>query len=374
MESDTVLLHRSINLYGTAIMTRKSVDLALQGGGSHGALTWGVLDRLLEDERIHIACVSGTSAGAMNAVVLADGLERGGVEGAREALDDFWKSVSESARWSPLQPSPVDRLLENFSLDHSPVYLWFEQLTRVFSPYEWNPLDINPLRDLLANCVDFDRVNRCQSVRLYVTATNVRTGRARVFAQPELSVDSLMASACLPLIFKAVEIDSEAYWDGGFIGNPALYPLVENPQARDIVIVQINPLERDELPTTGRAIINRLNEITFNAALLKELRAIHLLQEVILAEDLESERYRASYLHLIHVHEELQNLDASSKLNADWSFFRHLKELGRGWADRFLEAHFDDLGNRSTLNLDSLFSDSFTPPHCSHGPAALKSA
>ncbi|WP_157019360.1 patatin-like phospholipase family protein [Mesorhizobium xinjiangense] len=342
--------------------TPKSIDLALQGGGSHGALTWGVLDRLLEDSRIRVCSISGTSAGAMNAVVVADGLDKGGADGGRAALERFWKAVSDAARWSPLQPTMWDRMFSNFSLDHSPAYLWFEQLTRQFSPYELNPFDINPLRDLLAATIDFEAVNRCTGLRVFVTATNVRTGRAKLFTQPGLSVDTVMASACLPFMFKAVEIDGEAYWDGGYIGNPALYPLVDDRATRDIVIVQINPLVREELPTTGRAIINRLNEVTFNSALLKELRSIHLLHELIDAEGLESERYRDSYLHLIHAHEEIQHLKASSKLTAEWTYLLYLKERGRNWAERFLDRHFDDLGVRSTLDLGQLFSDSFKLP------------
>jgi NTE family protein len=350
-------------------VTQKCIDLALQGGGSHGALTWGVLDRLLEDDRIRICSISGTSAGAMNAVVLANGLEKGGAEGGRDALAAFWKAVADAARWSPLQRTIWDRMFNNFSLDYSPAYLWFEQFTRQFSPYELNPFDINPLRDLIAGTVDFDAVNRCSRLKVFATATNVRTGRARVFTQPELSVDTVMASACLPFMFKAVEIDGEAYWDGGYIGNPALYPLVDDRATRDIVIVQINPLVREELPTTGRAIINRLNEVTFNAALLKELRSIHLLHELIEVEGLESERYRDSYLHLIHAHEEIRHLSASSKFTAEWSYLLYLKERGRDWADRFLNQHFDDLGVRSTLDLNQLFSDSFRLPQFDDAPA-----
>jgi NTE family protein len=340
----------------------KIVDLALQGGGAHGALTWGVLDRLLADPRLEIASVSGTSAGAMNAVVMADGIQRAGREGAREALHDFWKAVSDAARFSPIQRSLWDRLSGRFSLDHNPAYLFFEQLTRQFSPYELNPLDINPLRDLLARTIDFDRVNRCDALRVHVTATNVRTGRGRTFTQPELSVDAVMASACLPFLFKAVEIDGEAYWDGGYIGNPALWPLVEDTATRDLIVVQINPLVREKLPRSGREIVNRINEITFNASLIKELRSIELLHRLIEAEGLESERYRDMYVHLIHAHEELKDLDASSKLNAEWGYLTHLKERGRRWAEAFLERHFDDIGRRSTFDLASLFSDSFRPP------------
>ncbi len=343
--------------------SKKTVDLALQGGGAHGALTWGVLDRLLADERIEIATISGTSAGAMNAVVMAEGLDRGGRRGGREALATFWKAVSDAARFSPIQRSPWDRWTNNFSLDNSPGYLFFEQLTRQFSPYELNPLNINPLRDLVASLVDFDRVNHCRAVKVFVTATNVRTGRGRSFTQPYLSVDTVMASACLPFMYQAVEIDGEAYWDGGYIGNPALYPLVEDRATRDLIVVQINPMVREELPRTGREIINRLNEITFNASLIKELRSIELLHQLIEAERLESERYRDIHVHLIHAHEELKDLDASSKMNAEWDYLTHLRDRGRAWAERFLEQHYDDLGRRSTFDLKSLFSDSFSPPN-----------
>jgi NTE family protein len=342
--------------------TLKRIDLALQGGGAHGALTWGILDRLLEDERIGISAMSGTSAGAMNAVVVADGLEEGGRAGARAALETFWRAVSDAAKFSPIQRSIWDRLTGNWSLDKSPTYLLFEHFTRMFSPYEWNLFDINPLRDLLAAQVDFGRVNRCGQAKVFVTATNVRTGRAKIFTQPRLTVDTIMASACLPFMFKAVEIDGEAYWDGGYIGNPALYPLVEERESRDLVVCQINPLVREELPTSGRAILNRLNEITFNSSLLKELRAIELLHELLDVEQLESERYRNMFVHLIHAHEDLQHLDASSKLNAEWEYLVYLKEQGRAWASDFLAAHFDDLGVRGTLDIKQLFADSFQPP------------
>jgi NTE family protein len=352
----------------------KTIDLALQGGGAHGALTWGVLERLLDDERIAVSAISGTSAGAMNAVVMADGLQRAGRQGAKEALAAFWKAVSDAARLSPIQRSLWDRMTNSFSLDTSPSYLLFEHLTRTFSPYEWNPFDINPLRDLVAQQVDFARVNRCDQLKVFVTATNVRTGRARTFTQPELSVDTILASACLPFLYKAVEIDGQAYWDGGYIGNPALHPLVDDRATRDLVIVQINPLVREELPTTGRAILNRLNEITFNSSLIKELRAIALLHQLIEVEGLESERYRDIYVHLIHAHEELQHLASSSKLNAEWAYLLYLKERGRAWADRFLEQHFDDLGQRSTFDLNSLFVDSFEPPKPKDEAAAATAA
>lgn len=339
----------------------KTIELALQGGGAHGALTWGVLERLLEEPALHIEGISGTSAGAMNAVVLADGLEKGGRDGARAALENFWRTVSDGARTSPIQRTLWARLSGNWSLDSSPSYLFFDHLTRVLSPYELNPLDLNPLRDLVARSVDFDCVNRCTAVKLFVTATNVRTGRPRVFRQPQLSVEAVMASAALPFMFRAVEIDGEAYWDGGYIGNPALFPLVDDCDARDLVLVQINPFYRPELPRTAREIINRVNEITFNASLLKELRAIMLLRELIAAEGLERERYREMRLHRIHADEDLLALKASSKLNAEWAYLCHLRDLGRRRADDWLARHWKDLGERSSFELDWLLEDGVRP-------------
>lgn len=339
----------------------KKIDLALQGGGSHGALTWGVLDRLLEDERLEISGISGTSAGAMNAVVLAQGYHQGGREGAREALAAFWRAVSEAARFSPVQNNWWNRLTGNFNLNTSPGYLFFDSLTRLFSPYELNPFDINPLRDLVSSTVDFDQVNSCEMPKIFVTATNVRTGQSRVFTQPHLTVETIMASACLPSVYQAVEIDGEAYWDGGYIGNPALHPLVDQTDCRDMIIVQINPMIREELPRTGREILNRVNEINFNSSLLKDLRAIQLLQRLIEAEGLETERYRDMRIHLIHADEALKDLDSSSKLNAEWEFLSSLHEGGRALAQGWLEANYDGLGVRSTFDLDALFADSLRP-------------
>jgi NTE family protein len=340
----------------------KVIDLALQGGGSHGALTWGVLDRILEDDRLRINAVSGTSAGAMNAVVLAEGLRNGDPGEARTTLRDFWKAISDAARFSPIQRTLWDRLSGNFSLENSPMYHLFDQMSRILAPGQLNPFNINPLRDLLTATIDFDAVNACRKLKVFVTATNVRTGRGRIFRQGELSVDAVMASACLPFLFKPVEIDGEAYWDGGYIGNPALYPLVEDPVCRDIVIVQINPMRRDELPGTAREIMNRVNEITFNAALVKELRTLHLLHQLIEVEGLESERYRDVRVHIIHAADEVQHLEASSKLNAEWAYLTQLFDRGRGWASAWLDEHFDDLGRRQTLDLDDLFADTFRPP------------
>ncbi len=340
----------------------KRVNLALQGGGSHGALTWGVLDRMLEDDRLSIADISGTSAGAMNAVVLADGFERGGREGARTALRDFWKAVSDAARFSPIQRSPWDRVAGNYSLDMSPGYLFMEGLSRLFSPYDLNPLGVDPLRVILEAQVDFVNVNRCPDIAVHVTATHVRTGRAKIFSRGAVTADAVMASACLPQISRAVTINGEDYWDGGYSGNPALMPLVISKASPDIVIVQINPVVRHETPRSAREIINRVNEISFNTSLIKELRALHLMQQMIDGRGLDVGPAGHTYLHLIHADAEVQDLSASSKSNAEWGYLNLLFDQGRGWADAWLDQNFEALGTRSTLDLDAWFADPVAAP------------
>jgi NTE family protein len=339
----------------------KRLELALQGGGAHGAFTWGVLDRLLADESIAIEGISGTSAGAMNAVVLADGLVRGGRDGARAALARFWRAVSDAARTSPVQRTWLDHALGRWTLDLSPGYIAMDLASRLVSPYDLNPLGLNPLREVVRETVDFGNVNRCDALKLFVAATNVRTGRPHVFRQPTITLDSVMASACLPFLFQAVEIDGEAYWDGGFMGNPALYPLVDECDARDLVIVQINPLVRAAVPKSAADIRNRMNEISFNASLLKELRAILLLKQLIDAEGLERERYRDMLIHRIHAEAEMAALGVSSKLNAEWAFLEHLRDIGFRAADRFLADHRDDLGARSTYPLEHVLWGSVRP-------------
>src|SRR5262245_47747923 len=235
------------------------VDLALQGGGSHGAFTWGVLDRLLEESWLQIAGISGTSAGAMNAAVLADGFAAGGSTGARKALEEYWRSVSRAAVFSPLQRSPLDRLMGRWSLDSSPAYLFTDLMSRMLSPYDLNPLGVNPLRNVLAESIDFARLAQAP-IKLFVTATRVRTGRGRIFRNAEITADVLLASACLPTMFRAIEIDGEPYWDGGYAGNPTITPLVRETDAHDTIIVQINPTERLDEPRTAADILNRLNE------------------------------------------------------------------------------------------------------------------
>jgi len=303
---------------------------------------------------------------------VADGIVRGGYDAARKGLEAFWSAVSAAAQFSPIRRSPLDVFLGQWSLDYSPGYLAADALSRTFSPYDLNPLDINPLRDIVAAQVDFERVNRCPDLKLFVTATNVRTGRPKIFRQPDITVDTLMASACLPTLFKAVEIDGEAYWDGGYMGNPALFPLIDECDARDLVIVRVNPLERDQLPRTAPEIANRVNEITFNASLIKELRSLAYLWELIHYENLERERYRDKRMHLIHADETMLGLSVSSKLNAEWAFLTHLRDVGRAAAGQWIEAHFDDVGERGTFFPDYIFEESLEPAHLPEGTVRKK--
>jgi NTE family protein len=328
------------------------IDLALQGGGAHGAFTWGVLDRLLQEPWLRIDGISGTSAGAMNAAVLADGHSAGGADGARAALDAFWRNVSRAAEHSPLRRTPLDVLLGRWTLDYSPVFVAMDLTSRLFSPYDLNPSGSNPLRDILGDAVDFERLAQAP-IKVFVTVTNVRTGRGEVFRTSAITPDVLLASACLPTLFQAVDIDGEAYWDGGYSGNPTITPLVRECASRDTILVQINPVERPGTPRTARDILNRLNEVSFNAVLLKELRMIALLRQVANPGDCEGASWAAMRIHRI-ASEQMVTLGYSSKLNAEWEFLCMLRDEGRPSAEAFLAAHGEDLGRRSSFDLDSL--------------------
>jgi NTE family protein len=328
------------------------VDLALQGGGAHGAFTWGVLHRLLDEPRLRIEGISGTSAGAMNAAVLAHGHAAGGAQGAQAALEDFWRRVSHAARFSPFKRTPLDVLLGRWTMDTSPLFLAFDLAARVFSPYDLNPRGANPMRDILTECVDFARLAQ-SPIKLFVTATNVRTGRGRVFHNADLTPDALLASACLPTMFQAIEIDGEAYWDGGYVGNPTITPLVRECASSDTLLVQVNPIERPGTPRSAREILDRLNEVSFNSPLMKELRMIAVLRQVADPGNCEGARWAGMRIHRI-ASAMMTELGSSSKLNAEWDFFCMLRDEGRRTADAFLKEHADDLGRRSTFDLDAL--------------------
>lgn len=340
----------------------KPLNIALQGGGSHGAFTWGVLDRLLEDGRIDFAAISGTSAGAMNAVALADGWARGGADGAREKLHDFWRAIGRTGRFSPVQRMPWDMLWGNWSIENSPGYAWYEAMSSLVSPYSANPLNHNPLRDVVRDEIDFDRVRRSTGPKLFISATNVETGQLRVFERHEIMLDVVMASACLPQIFQAVEIDGAPYWDGGYGGNPALFPFFYATPVEDVLLVQINPIVRDGAPRSAREIQNRVDEITFNAAMLREFRSIAFVNQLIDSGRLERADYRQIRMHRIDADEAFKDLSASSKVNAEWAFLEYLRDLGRSAADDWLAEHYDAVGTRATLDISGELSPGLALP------------
>ena len=333
------------------VQEKRNLNLALQGGGSHGAYTWGVLNRLLEENNLSIDGISGASAGAMNAIALVQGYAENGRKGAIKALRHLWEQVSDMHIFSPVQRTPLDAMMGNWSLVNSPSYTAFDLLSRVASPYQLNPLGLNPLRILLHKMVDFKTIRACQSINLFISATSVRTGRARVFTRKELTADVIAASACLPTLYHAVEIDGEAYWDGGYVGNPVLWPLIYNCQSRDIMIVQINPVTRDKPPRTAMDIRNRIDEITFNSSLIDEMRAISFVGRLLKEKAIDPKRYREMLMHRIHSEAKLDKLDASSKMNAEWDFLTDLRDTGYAAADRWLRKNWQALGHKSTLDI-----------------------
>lgn len=337
----------------------KPVNVALQGGGSHGAFAWGVLDRLLEDGRLAIEAVSATSAGAMNAVALADGMASGGRSGARRKLEQLWQAISRAGeRWDPGRYAPWlgGGGMRPPGAGPSLHYLWSQALLQVVSPYELNPFDINPLKDLLTDTIDFDRVGGSPlAPRLFLSATNVRTGKIKLFENAEITADVVLASACLPHLFKAVEIGGEHYWDGGFMGNPAIFPLIYHGASRDVVVVHVNPIVRPGLPRTAVEIRDRVHEITFNSSLMREMRAIAFVTRLIDEGALDGSRYRRMLIHSIRDEEEMLRHGIESKMSSDWGLLVHLRDAGRRAAAAWLERHAEDVGQRTSVDLTDLY-------------------
>jgi NTE family protein len=339
--------------------TIKRINVALQGGAAHGAFTWGVLDRLMRDGRIFISGISGTSSGAMNGVVFADGFLKGKRQGAIDALEHFWRRIARAGGvfqmpgmpFSQMVPEPFRKALDDWRA------LSLSMASRVLSPYQTNPTNQNPLRDILAETIDFAGLRKRRDIMLYVTATNVRWSKARIFRTPELSVETLLASACLPTLFQAVEIDGEHYWDGGYLGNPAIYPLIHECNSTDVLLVQVNPIYRPDVPRTAADILDRLNEISFNACVMREMAGIATITRLMEAGALSSEAYRRVNFHLIEANNELGALSSVSKFDTDWGFLRSLYALGVEKADAFLAAHFDALGRKSTLDVIGIFRE-----------------
>jgi NTE family protein len=331
------------------------LNLALQGGGAHGAFTWGVLDRLLEEEDIEITGISGTSAGAMNAAVLVDGYREGGRARAREQLAEFWHAISEEA----LKFAPFGQMQAPSYFSQIPGMDWLaalnpaEMMTRVFSPYEMNPTNFNPLRNVLVRLL-----KTCQlrgGIPLFIAATNVETGEPKVFREHEIDIDVLLASACLPLTYQAVEIDGTPYWDGGYVGNPSIWPLIYFTDCSDVLLVQINPLMRKGTPKTAVDIINRINEISFNSSLIAEMRAINFVRKLLKEGKLDPKEYTYMRMHRVLPPHDIEEMNAASKMNASWDFFQALHTIGRAQMDVWLKEYKTSIGKHSTLDIQEDF-------------------
>jgi NTE family protein len=337
---------------------KKLVGMALQGGGAHGAFTWGVLDRLLEEEAIVAETMCGTSAGAINAVTCAYGLHIGGPEKAKELLEQLWRKVALSGSFL-FKPSSFDKTYGNGDIYNSPGYMWFNAVSQVMSPYNFNPFNYNPLKDILENIIDFKELQLYNKKKLFICATNVKTNRAKIFTNKEITVDALMASACLPFLFQAVEIEGEYYWDGGYMGNPPIFPLITNTTIKDIVLVKINSINIQSVPTTARDIADRVNEISFNSSLINEMKLIHYRNELIRNGILkvDNKANREIYVHTISGYDALSQLSYSSKMNTSWEFLLSLKEKGRVAAQNWLNNDFNEVGLKSTFDVEEHFFD-----------------
>lgn len=341
--------------------SKKKINLALQGGGAHGAYAWGVIDQIIEDGRLEIEGICATSAGTMNAVAYAYGKHTGGLKNAQKTLHDFWWNVhQEGQKYGPVQRNIFEKFLlgENWNMDYSPGFMAFDAITRMISPYQFNPFDFNPLKDVLEKTIDFKELKNCQCTKLFISATHIKTGKVRVFNAQEVSLDVVMASACLPFLFKAVEIDKNYYWDGGYVGNPALFPFFYDTKTQDLMIVHINPLIREELPTTAPDIMNRINEISFNSSLYSELRSIAFVKK-LLANNMLKPEYQKNFknvlVHSIRADEVMKDLSVASKFSSDWEFLTHLRDAGRQETKKWLSQNYSQIGKQDTVDIHNEF-------------------
>jgi NTE family protein len=340
----------------TATPKKKRLNLALQGGGAHGAFTWGVLDRLLDDERIEIEGIVGTSAGAVNAAILAYGLETGGRKKAQELLSQFWKFNSKFGQCSPFQPTACDKILgSRGSLEFSPYWRMFDLFSRMLSPYQWNPNHTNLFKDTIEELIDFPRLQKSRNIKLFICATNVLTGRLKVFENHEMTPEMILASACLPYLYQAAEINGEYYWDGGYMGNPPIFPVIYNTSCPDVLIVQIMPINIPEVPQSANAIFDRINTLSFNSSLMREMRAIHFVTSLIENGELDPAQYKHTHIHTIDAEEEMSQLATSSKMNLDMEFLKYLFDIGKEKAEEFLTNHFDKIGKKSSTDIAAKF-------------------
>lgn len=335
----------------------KKVGIALQGGGSHGAFTWGVLDRLLEVDHLIAESMCGTSAGAVNAVTCAYGLHVGGPKAAKQLLENLWRRIAQAG--GLFKPSGFDRLFGGGDIYNSPGYMFFNNMTQYMSPYNFNPFNYNPLRDILTDLIDFNELKLYNKKKLFICATNVKTNRAKIFTNKEITVDAVLASACLPFLFQAVKIDGEYYWDGGYMGNPPIFPIITNTTLRDIVLIKINSININSVPTTARDIADRVNEISFNSSLINEMKLIHYRNELIRNGILNTDEKtnREIFVHTISGYDALSQLSYSSKMNTSWDFLLSLKERGRQTASKWLESDFKQVGIKSTFDVEEHFFD-----------------
>lgn len=335
---------------------KKKLNLALQGGGAHGAFTWGALDRLLEDERIAVEGIVGTSAGAVNAAILAYGLEAGGPQKAKELLGKFWQFNSENSQCTPFQPTLCDKMLgSKGSLEFSPHWQMFDMFSRMFSPYQWNPRNMNAFKEVIEKTIDFSALRQSKSIKLFICATNVLTGRLKVFENKEITSDMILASACLPFLYQAPEIDGQYYWDGGYMGNPPIFPVIYNTDCQDVLIVQINPINITEVPKSATAIFDRINTLSFNSSLMREMRAIWFVTSLLEKGELDAEKHKHTFIHTVDAEEEMARLTASSKMNLDMEFLMYLFNTGREKVAEFLKNHYDKIGHQSSTDIKAKF-------------------
>ena len=334
---------------------RKDLDLAIQGGGAHGAFTWGVLDKLLESKLFNIKGISATSAGSMNAVVFAQGMIEGGEEKARDLLYDFWHAMSDYGKmFDVTKPTPWDELLKPY-LKVPLSYYFFSSMTNLFSPYQFNPHNFHPIKEVLKKIINIESIRNQNNIALFICATNIKTGKIRIFNKDELTIESMLASACLPKLFQAVQIDNEYYWDGGYLGNPAIFPLIYYTDTKDIVILHSVPIERDEVPTTVAEIDSRLREISFNSSLMREMRAIAFVSRLVEEGWLKKEyhnKLKKLNIHCVREDENLKKFSLATVFSPDWNFLVNLRDMGRRSAEVWLEKNYDSIGKKTSIDFN----------------------
>ncbi len=349
---------------------KKLVAIACQGGGSHGAFTWGVLDKILEDDRFEIEGMTGTSAGGMNAVAVAQGLARGGSQEARATLKLFWDRVSESGKKSSINNrGPIDKHLNNWTMYNSPGFVMFEFLRRIHSPDKLNPMKADPLRDVIKKTFDFKFLRNQKVCKVFLCATHVFTGKLTVFKTEELKIESLLATACLPTIHDAVLVNGEYYWDGGFIGNPVMSPLIHDCETCDIILIQLNPTIRKKLPKSAREISDHLNKITNNSAVTREISGMHFINKLQDEGVIPEGVMKRVHLHLIEDESTFQELGWGSKLNTEAEFFDYLFTSGRDTATAWIKENYDNIGKRTTATIREYFTGNDWNNHSRHSAA-----